>query len=153
MNAPRIRKVKPLASHRLLVTFVNGVQKIYDCTALLNHNAFRLLKEEAFFKSVVVDAGGYGVSWNDDTDLSEYELWTGGVESVIYSPQFEAILQEARQEIVETGGIPHDEFWRQVDAEYEAGENVHVPGVHIGKAQMSDDFDQPLPDEFWNGVP
>ena len=36
-----------------------------------------------------------------------------------YSPRFRAILQEARQEIAETGGIPHDEFWRQVDEEYE----------------------------------
>lgn len=36
-----------------------------------------------------------------------------------YSPKFRAILQEARREIAETGGIPHDEFWRQVDEEYE----------------------------------
>ena len=70
-----------------------------------------------------------------------------------YSPKFKAILQEARREIAETGGIPHDEFWRQVDAEYEAGENGRVPGLHTGQAQMSDDFDQPLPDEFWNGAP
>lgn len=35
-----------------------------------------------------------------------------------YSPKFRAILQEARTEIKQTGGIPHDEFWRQVDAEY-----------------------------------
>jgi len=27
---------------------------------------------------VKVDAGGYGISWNDDIDLSEYELWTNG---------------------------------------------------------------------------
>jgi len=27
-------------------------------------------------------AGGYGISWNDDIDLSEYELWTNGVELV-----------------------------------------------------------------------
>lgn len=80
MNAPRIRDVKPLPDHRLLVTFVNDVQKIYDCTPLLNHNAFRLLKEDAFFRSVVVDTGGYGISWNDDADLSEYELWTSGIE-------------------------------------------------------------------------
>jgi prevent-host-death family protein len=35
-----------------------------------------------------------------------------------YSPKFRAILQDAREEIKQTGGIPHDEFWRQVDAEY-----------------------------------
>ena len=36
-----------------------------------------------------------------------------------YSPKFRTILQAAREEIKQTGGIPHDEFWRQVDAEYE----------------------------------
>lgn len=34
-----------------------------------------------------------------------------------YSPKFRAVLQAAREEIRATGGIPHDEFWRQVDAE------------------------------------
>ncbi|NUQ42722.1 MAG: DUF2442 domain-containing protein [Calditrichaceae bacterium] len=41
---------------------------------------FQLLKQEAFFKAVKVDPGGYGVSWDDERDLSEYELWTNGVE-------------------------------------------------------------------------
>jgi len=29
-------------------------------------------------QSVRVDPGGYGISWNDNIDLSEYELWTNG---------------------------------------------------------------------------
>ena len=41
---------------------------------------FEVLKNDAFFKSVQADSGGYGISWNDDADLSEYELWTNGVE-------------------------------------------------------------------------
>jgi prevent-host-death family protein len=41
-----------------------------------------------------------------------------------YSPKFRAILHAAREEIKQTGGIPHDEFWQQVDAEYaDAGSN------------------------------
>jgi antitoxin (DNA-binding transcriptional repressor) of toxin-antitoxin stability system len=28
-----------------------------------------------------------------------------------------------------------------------------VPGLHAGSITMSPDFDQPLPDEFWTGVP
>ena len=60
---------------RLLVKFVNGVEKIYDCNPLLHLEAFRSLNNEAFFKSAKVDPGGYGVSWNDDVDLSEYELY------------------------------------------------------------------------------
>jgi len=80
MNAPRIKVVIPLKEKRLLVTFVNGVQKIYDCQRILNLERFQLLKQEALFKAVRVDSGGYGISWDDETDLSEYELWTNGVE-------------------------------------------------------------------------
>lgn len=78
MDAPRIKSVLPLAEQRLLVTFLNGVQKVYDCTPLIALDSFRLLKEQAFFDAVQVDAGGYGISWNDNADLSEYELWVNG---------------------------------------------------------------------------
>jgi hypothetical protein len=40
-------------------------------------------------------------------------------EFVTVSPELRAILDAAEQRIQETGGVPHDEFWRQVDAEYE----------------------------------
>ena len=42
------------------------------------HPAFRGLTEHGLFDSVQVDAGGYGVSWNDDIDLSCDELWEHG---------------------------------------------------------------------------
>lgn len=35
-----------------------------------------------------------------------------------YSPKFHAILHAAREEIKQTGGIPHDDFWQQVDTDY-----------------------------------
>jgi len=34
-----------------------------------------------------------------------------------YSPKFRAILDTARQQIRETGGVEHEEFWREVEAE------------------------------------
>lgn len=80
MNAPRIKSVTPLKGRYLLITFVNGIQKVYDCQRLLSLDRFQLLRHEAFFKAVTVDPGGYGVSWDDEMDLSEYELWNNGVE-------------------------------------------------------------------------
>lgn len=80
MSAPRIQSVTPRAERQLLVRFANGVEKTYDCNPLLHLEMFQLLKNEAFFKSVKADPGGYGVSWNDDADLSEYELWVNGEE-------------------------------------------------------------------------
>lgn len=83
MEIPQIASVHPQEDKKLLVKFINGVEKIYDCEQILHLNAFQLLHNEAFFRAVKVDAGGCGISWNDDIDLSEYELWTNGVELVI----------------------------------------------------------------------
>ena len=75
---PRIEAVKPLGHTRLLVRFGNGEARVYDCKPLFSRAQFHLLTTPAFFRAVQVDAGGYGVSWSDEIDLSEYELWTNG---------------------------------------------------------------------------
>ena len=33
------------------------------------------------------------------------------------------LLDEANRHIDETGGIPHDEFWKQIDAKYDKKSN------------------------------
>lgn len=75
---PKIKAVQPIGEARLLVTFESGIKKIYDCSSLLSRPQFHLLANPAFFKAIHVDPGGYGISWSDDIDLSEYELWTNG---------------------------------------------------------------------------
>ena len=82
-NFPKIAMVTPGVQHRLLVVFGNGKTKEYDCSPLLQRPEFSLLKNEVFFKSVKVDRGGYGISWNDNVDISEYELWTNGIETTV----------------------------------------------------------------------
>jgi hypothetical protein len=87
MEAPEILLVQPVENKRLLVRFTNGIEKIYDCKPLLALERFHLLRNEAFFKAVRVDPGGYGISWNDEMDLSEYELWVNGVvERTVVAP-------------------------------------------------------------------
>src|SRR5215467_14569384 len=34
-----------------------------------------------------------------------------------HSPRFQALLDKSRRQIEETGGIPHEVFWREVEAE------------------------------------
>jgi hypothetical protein len=85
MNAPKILSVQALENKKLLVKFVNGIEKIYNCAPLLNLDMFQVLKNDVFFRSVKVDSGGYGISWNDAADLSEYELWENGVEVLMAS--------------------------------------------------------------------
>lgn len=78
-SVPKISSVTALDGFRLRVRFDNGRETVYDCTQLLARPAFAALANPALFRTVRVDPGGYGVSWNDDIDLSEYELWTNGV--------------------------------------------------------------------------
>ncbi|MCI0638885.1 MAG: type II toxin-antitoxin system Phd/YefM family antitoxin [Gemmataceae bacterium] len=34
-----------------------------------------------------------------------------------YSPKFQALLDKSRRQIEKSGGIPHEQFWREVKAE------------------------------------
>jgi prevent-host-death family protein len=34
-----------------------------------------------------------------------------------YTPKFQGILEAARKQIQETGGVPHDELWQDVETE------------------------------------
>src|SRR5438874_11292899 len=34
-----------------------------------------------------------------------------------HSPKFQALLDKSRRQLEETGGIPHEQFWREVEAE------------------------------------
>lgn len=75
---PRILNAEAVGDRILRVTFTNGDLRDYDITPLLTKPAFLPLCQPAFFKSFTIEPGGYGIVWNDDIDLSEYELWSKG---------------------------------------------------------------------------
>jgi hypothetical protein len=74
----RILSAKPLDGLQILVHFADDTDKTYDCRPLLRRAVFQPLATLASFRQIKVDSGGYGVSWSDEVDLSEYELWTKG---------------------------------------------------------------------------
>ena len=78
----KVKNVHPLPNLMLLVDFENGVQKQYSIESLLSKwKTFTVLKDnEKLFNSVKVDGKGYGISWNDDLDLSCSELFENGIE-------------------------------------------------------------------------
>ena len=78
MKYPNIIKIKVLEDYILKVFFDNEEIKIYDFKPNFKYEIFSQLKDYSIFKNVVVDVGGYGISWNDDCDLSEYELYLNG---------------------------------------------------------------------------
>ncbi|ORX23361.1 hypothetical protein BVF91_07495 [Thermoanaerobacterium sp. PSU-2] len=74
----KIIDIKAADDYKLIITFEKGVIKEYDMKQKLDEWPFEMLKNKAYFKAIKVDIGGYGISWNSDIDLSEYELWVNG---------------------------------------------------------------------------
>lgn len=78
MKYPKVVNAKAIDKRTLLVEFDNAEKRHYDISPLLEKEAFSPLKNFALFKAVKIDVGGYAVVWNENIDLSEYELWTHG---------------------------------------------------------------------------
>lgn len=79
----RIISAKPLDNMILSVVFQNGIEKAYDVRNL--YSIFPQFKDlemiYGLFQQVIVDVGGYGVSWNDELDLAAETIWEDGVET------------------------------------------------------------------------
>ncbi len=77
----KVLSVQPLNNYKLDISFVNGEKRKYDIVPLFEKwSVFKTLKTvKGLFEQVKVDSGGYGISWNDDLDLSSEELYNQGV--------------------------------------------------------------------------
>ena len=81
----KVKSIKTLSDFILLVTFENNVIKdgFIFCRQISplfkKWLEFKNLENNIkLFEQVKVDAGGYGISWNDKLDLSCDELWING---------------------------------------------------------------------------
>lgn len=77
LKPPRIEKIF-IEKQSIYVLFVNDTIKKYKIAPLLEKEHFEKLRNFSYLKTAKVDSGGYGISWDDDCDLSENELWTKG---------------------------------------------------------------------------
>lgn len=94
MLSKKITTAVPLADMQLLVFFENGVIKKFDVGALrADYPEFCALEEPALFQQVRVEPGGYGVSWNEELDCSEGELWDSGIEIPLSMDDFVSFVQ------------------------------------------------------------
>ncbi len=76
----RVKEVNIMKDYILQITFQDGSEKYYDVSKLFSKwDIFQNLKTVVgLFEQVKVDKGGYGISWNDEIDLSCDELWENG---------------------------------------------------------------------------
>ncbi|GAB4178973.1 MAG: DUF2442 domain-containing protein [Coleofasciculaceae cyanobacterium] len=79
MNYPRIQEAKAIDDTTLVIEFTNQEVKKYDICHLLETPMFAPLRQPAFFNNFKVEPGGYAIVWNEEIDISEYELWKNGV--------------------------------------------------------------------------
>ena len=77
----RIQTVIARENYIVEVLFYGGEIKQYDMKSLFTVFPQFLLFQTVtgLFQTVQVDAGGYGISWNDDLDLDAETIWEGGV--------------------------------------------------------------------------
>ena len=73
----KLKSAKPLENFNILLIFENGETGIYDIKPLAEKlEMFKPLTEiPGLFSSFKIDAGGYGLSWNDHLDISCDELF------------------------------------------------------------------------------
>lgn len=76
----KIKNIEAKEDFILVAYFYDGTVKEYDVKPLFEElPVFNDLKTaHGLFEQVKVDAGGYGISWNDNLDLACEELWSKG---------------------------------------------------------------------------
>lgn len=75
---PKIKSAEIVDEYTLLVYFSNDKIRKYNVQKLLENPTFSPLKSHGFFKNFQIDSSGSGIVWNDEIDLSEYEIWING---------------------------------------------------------------------------
>lgn len=102
-----MHKIKSVITQNDLIisaTFFDGTVKEYSVDRLFNiYPQLKELENRELFNSVQVDAGGYGVSWDDDLDLDAETIWEDGIEigkdTVDIMSKLAARLTDARNRI------------------------------------------------------
>ena len=112
----KIYGVKSLPDMILLVWFAEGEAKQYDVKPLITKwKPFSALCDEQLFRLVKIDAGGYGISWNDDIDLACNEIWENGVSVDLVKMQRDRLIEHlsevrrqagmSQKQLGETSGV------------------------------------------------
>lgn len=78
--SPRVTAVTPLSKARLLLTFDNGEQRVFDVSPYLTKGIFTRLAQASYFCQVRVVAGH--VEWPEGQDFSRDTLYLRSVRVV-----------------------------------------------------------------------
>lgn len=81
MQNMKARKVYPLDGLVIGVLFADGTFKKYDLEPLCKKwPVFKSLYHRDLFETAHIEAGGYGIVWNEDVDIAAEEIYLHGTE-------------------------------------------------------------------------
>lgn len=72
-----VTDVKPLEDYKLLLTFENDEQKVFDVTPYLEVGKFSELKDDTLFKSVHISFDS--IAWKNQLDLDPELLYNKSI--------------------------------------------------------------------------
>ncbi len=94
MFSVKVIDAVPLLNVEVLVFFEDGSVKKFDVKKLFcQWPEYKALEDEELFKKIKVEAGGYGISWNEELDCSEGELYQNGVDVPLKLDDFKAFAE------------------------------------------------------------
>lgn len=74
-NMPKLKEVKPLADHRLLLAYENGERRIFNVEPYLKDGWFGNLRDPEYFADVHLSADNSGIQWPDGQNIAPYKLY------------------------------------------------------------------------------
>ena len=108
-----ITKIEPKENLIIEAIFADGEIVRFDVKAMFEkYPVFRALEDEALFKNVKIDGVGYGVSWNDQLDLSSDGIYLRGEHIDKTDPNVHIMLGQSIAEAREEKGISQRELSR-----------------------------------------
>ena len=106
-----ITKINILEDLQFEATFADGEVVLFDVKTLFSkHPVFHQLENNNLFKQLQIDGVGYGVSWNDELDLSSDGIYTLGKHISKVDPEIRILVGQAVSEARENKNISQREL-------------------------------------------
>lgn len=103
----RVVEVIPLSGYNLIVFFNNGEAKKCNISKILKskRDFIPVYENDSIYNEVRVLPGGYGIGWDDQTEISDTELYTIGVEVSVPLEAFLSFLKHRTLNGAETANV------------------------------------------------
>ena len=91
----KVEDVIPLSERQLLVFFRDGVVKKCNAKAILNSELTfsRILQDDAIFRSVSLQPGGYGICWGEEYNIADDVLYDCGKDVPLSLDDFRSFVE------------------------------------------------------------